>query len=353
MKQFFILCLTMLITGTVWAKSPSQIYKDVHPSVFSIYSVDKTTQKRLSFGSAVAVSNSILATNCHILMVGDEAFIEIKGEPHPIQLAYKNLKYDLCLFKVSGLHLKPVTLRPAADVTIGERVYAIGNPIGLNKSLSQGIISNKHSVRQYPLLQTDASISRGSSGGGLFDDQGRLIGITTLMARNGNDISLAIPSETIQEGLSSIKKHGIQDTKLPIRPTKGKVLGFYGNKKIALVMHHQQCFVFIFDRPIDQQPTRSIIWWPNHPSYVFIFPVPKEGRSGYLKMDQQYPIRIYQKSKRPPILFTQISKQAVAQIKSGQTVQFFYRANGTVKKTRFKLDGMAQALKRYQKSCNQ
>src|SRR6185503_9319565 len=74
---------------------------------------------------------------------------------------------------------KWVRVRPFADVKIGEHVFTVGAPQGLELSLAEGIVSSKRIVDTRRLFQTSAPISSGSSGGGLFDAHGHLIGITT------------------------------------------------------------------------------------------------------------------------------------------------------------------------------
>jgi S1-C subfamily serine protease len=85
-------------------------------------------------------------------------------------------------------------------VHIGEEVFTIGSPKGYEKSISRGIISNKIKFKDTSILQTDASISPGSSGGGLFDTKSHLIGITFLKneAAGSEGIGFAIPAELIK-----------------------------------------------------------------------------------------------------------------------------------------------------------
>ena len=90
---------------------------------------------------------------------------------------------------------KWVKVRPYADVKVGERVYTIGTPKGLELTLAEGIVSSKRAADGTRYVQTSAPISPGSSGGGLFDAQGNLIGITTFMLKDSQNLNFAIAAE--------------------------------------------------------------------------------------------------------------------------------------------------------------
>ena len=83
----------------------------------------------------------------------------------------------------------------SGTLEIGETVYAIGNPQRLELTVSDGLLSGKRSAGELRLVQTTAPISPGSSGGGLFDSRGNLVGITTSTRRDAQNINFAIPAE--------------------------------------------------------------------------------------------------------------------------------------------------------------
>lgn len=164
--------------------SPAAVFKKVERSVFKVYaspSLADAKARDIVLGSAVAVSDHLLLTNCHIvlnrpvirLVHGDDSFTAtwIAGDE----------KADRCILKSEGPALTPVAgVRAYKDIGIGERVFAIGTPRGLDLTLTQGIVSSLRNLGGRNLVQTDAPISHGNSGGGLFDESGNLIGITTL-----------------------------------------------------------------------------------------------------------------------------------------------------------------------------
>ena len=86
-------------------------------------------------------------------------------------------------------------MRPYDDVKIGERAVTIGTPQGLELTVAEGIVSSKRIYNQSRVIQTSAPISQGSSGGGLFDARGHLLGITTFYFKAGQNLNFAIAAE--------------------------------------------------------------------------------------------------------------------------------------------------------------
>jgi len=91
----------------------------------------------------------------------------------------------------------PVSVQPSSSLAIGERVYSIGAPEGLELTFSDGIISGFRKNKQARVIQTTAAVSQGSSGGGLFDAQGRLVGITTFYLEEGQNLNFALPGDLV------------------------------------------------------------------------------------------------------------------------------------------------------------
>lgn len=108
-----------------------------------------------------------------------------------------NPNHDLAVLRVNAT-LQPVTLRNTPART-GEEVVAIGSPIGLTNTVSTGIVSALRKMQGREVIQISAPISHGSSGGGLFDRQGNLIGITFAGMEEGQNLNFAIPVSQVQQ----------------------------------------------------------------------------------------------------------------------------------------------------------
>jgi len=152
----------------------------------------------LAIGSAVTVEPNQVVTNKHVIEDGVALRVKQGSKTWPATLTHLDPDHDLCRLRAEGLKAPPVPVRLSSALAVGERVYAIGAPEGLELTLSEGLISGLREFEQVRLIQTSAAISPGSSGGGLFDAQGRLVGITTYFLKEGQNLNFALPGEWVQ-----------------------------------------------------------------------------------------------------------------------------------------------------------
>jgi len=134
------------------------------------------------------------------------------------QIILQDKAHDLALLQIDAKNLTPSVLSESSDLQVGQNVYAIGNPFGLNGTMTTGIISSIRSVQEPQgatidkALQTDAAINPGNSGGPLLNSRGEVIGMNTLIATGGAEqnsgIGFAIPVDTIKAVLSDYSKYG-------------------------------------------------------------------------------------------------------------------------------------------------
>jgi S1-C subfamily serine protease len=118
----------------------------------------------------------------------------------PVTLVKTDDAADICILRSAKLKLAPIgRVRSFTELKVGERVYTIGTPIGLERSLSDGLVSGlRYGVpgkEKSKVVQTTAPIAPGSSGGGLFDARGNLIGITTSMHTEYRHISFSMATD--------------------------------------------------------------------------------------------------------------------------------------------------------------
>ena len=156
-------------------------------------------------GSGVIVRPNVVATNCHVVEGGDIVIYKHDNRRATIDTLFnatirkRDDDKDFCLLDVPGLQGKFAKVRRYDTLKIGEDVYAVGSPKGLDLSLSSGIISQLRQGTITRYIQTDASVSPGSSGGGLFDSGGNLIGILTskIADEDVEGIGFAIPADLV------------------------------------------------------------------------------------------------------------------------------------------------------------
>jgi S1-C subfamily serine protease len=140
-------------------------------------------------------------TNCHVLAGAQKIQLKQKESTWGAAVERADPKSDRCVLRVSGPPLVPVPgVRSYGDLKVGEPLYALGSPLGLELTLSEGILSGLREEEGLKFVQTTAPISPGSSGGGLFDGQGNLVGITTLVLagkeRLNQALNFALPADS-------------------------------------------------------------------------------------------------------------------------------------------------------------
>lgn len=153
-------------------------------------------------GSGVVVADQAVVTNCHVVTHAGsppQLLVRYKGRRYTADLQHLDRERDLCQLRVRSLNLPHVKVGSTSLLQPGKRVFAIGAPLGLEHTMSEGIISALRDERGKKVIQTTAAISPGSSGGALFDNRGELIGITTSQLREGQTLNFALPAEWIVE----------------------------------------------------------------------------------------------------------------------------------------------------------
>ncbi|MDR4495091.1 MAG: DegQ family serine endoprotease [Nitrospirales bacterium] len=169
-------------------------------------------------GSGVIVSeDGYIITNNHVVEQADELMVLLGDKRKlPAKLIGTDPKTDLAVIKIEADHLPVLPWGDSISLQVGELVLAVGNPFGLNQTVTMGIISavgraNVGIVDYENFIQTDAAINPGNSGGALVNLQGQLIGINTaIFSRTGGymGIGFAIPSQMVKNVMKSLIGHG-------------------------------------------------------------------------------------------------------------------------------------------------
>lgn len=184
------------------ASRAKQVFRSASQSVVKV-------QTRTLQGSGVILestgNDSYVVTNAHVVKGGIDSTVLVGGRSYPARTVAEDEQLDLAVIKISGERLKGVRAVRGSEpqVAVGDPVFAIGSPIGLSNTLSEGIVSGLRLRNGTSLIQTSAAISKGSSGGGLFDAQGRLVGITTFKLANGENLNFAVNTKHLAELFNS------------------------------------------------------------------------------------------------------------------------------------------------------
>ncbi|TVM28186.1 trypsin-like peptidase domain-containing protein, partial [Oceanidesulfovibrio marinus] len=168
-----------------------------------------------SLGSGFIISpEGFIATNNHVVEGGDEVKVNLqfkgKEESYDATVVGRDQETDLAVLKIDTEHELPTLQWGDSDIMkIGQWVVAIGNPFGLDHSVTAGIISAKGRVIGSgpfdDFIQTDASINPGNSGGPLLNMQGEVIGINSAIVASGQGIGFAIPSNMARRVIAQIR----------------------------------------------------------------------------------------------------------------------------------------------------
>jgi len=225
------------------------VYKKALPSVVNITSKSvafnffygQVPQEGQGSGFILDKAGHVL-TNFHVIADANRIEVMTSDKHHyKATIVGSDKGHDLALLQINAPNLQPVTLSDSTDLVVGQKVYAIGNPFGLNGTMTRGIISSIRSIRGpegAPIedaIQTDAAINPGNSGGPLLNSRGEVIGINTLIASNGAEqssgIGFAIPVNTAKAVLGDLTRYGhvrrpsLGIVSLPVTPDLADQMG--------------------------------------------------------------------------------------------------------------------------------
>jgi hypothetical protein len=168
-----------------------RIYSSSQDSVFLVYLNDSSGTPN-ALGSAFLVAPRLLVTNAHVVNAGNPV-LAVGPVRIPLKILRTDEKNDLALLSVDvDLISKPLPLA-LTTVSPGEQIFAIGNPEGLEKTISQGIVSGLRKRGDRDLLQVTSPISHGSSGGPILNAKGEVVGIAVGMLDEGQNLNFAVP----------------------------------------------------------------------------------------------------------------------------------------------------------------
>lgn len=177
--------------------TPSQVFEKVKGSVVVVKSLNAAGKPTMQ-GSGVKLPSGRIFTNFHVVKEGSSFLVGQGGHFVPASIYAADAQKDICLLEAPSLKVRNITLGRASSLKVGATVYAVGSPEGLELSLSHGLVSQLHGAAP-PIIQTTAAISHGSSGGGLFNSKGHLVGITTSSYEAGQNLNFALPIEWAEQ----------------------------------------------------------------------------------------------------------------------------------------------------------
>ena len=176
------------------AQEGREIARTAFPSVVLVLA-ENPKAHRASLGSGFFVRENLIVTNYHVIKGASRISVKLVGhkDAYRAQVVATSVAKDLALIRVIGIEAPPLSFFDLDDVSVGDQVYAVGNPEGLESTLSQGIVSGIRQIGGNRYFQISAPISDGSSGGPVLNKSGEVIGVAVGMLRSGQNLNFAIP----------------------------------------------------------------------------------------------------------------------------------------------------------------
>jgi S1-C subfamily serine protease len=175
---------------------------------------DAIPHRSVNIGSGfVFHPKGLILTNEHVIHGASKVMVRVLGEKEPVvaHVVASDSKHDIAVLRANISIPNPILkLGKAKDIQVGEWVLAIGSPLGLDNTVTVGIISAKDRPmqigdREYPnLIQTDAAINRGNSGGPLINLRGEVIGMNTAVSQSSQGIGFAIAADILRQTIQRI-----------------------------------------------------------------------------------------------------------------------------------------------------
>ena len=187
-----------IFAHSCFALDASQVFNIASQSVVQVDILNDQGNK-VGVGSGVVIAKGEVITNCHVAQSSESVQVRQSEKIYKAKIHYADPDRDLCQLSVPDLNTQPLSIGTAKTLKVGQRVYAIGAPKGFELTLSEGLVSSLRDYEGSQYIQTSAAISPGSSGGGLFNDEGQLIGITTFYISEGQNLNFALPADWISE----------------------------------------------------------------------------------------------------------------------------------------------------------
>jgi hypothetical protein len=175
--------------------TPAEIAERATPSIVSIRTPD-------GFGTGFVVrQDGWIVTNLHVVAGADKAVVTLPNKKvYPVlEVMNASPPHDLVILRIDATALPVLRLGKVAALRPGEPVVAIGHPLGLEDTVSNGLLSAVRKVENLVVLQVSAPIAPGSSGGPIFNEQGEVIGVATAILAGGQNLNLGLPADYVAE----------------------------------------------------------------------------------------------------------------------------------------------------------
>jgi len=198
--------IAVVAIAQVKARTVSEVVSSTSDAVVQIVLSDSAGQESALGSGFIISADGRIVTNYHVIKGAHSAIVRLaNGAFFPVQgVLATDAEKDLAVLKVSGKNLPFLTVRATDNLHVGDHVVAIGSPLGLEGTVSDGIVSAIRDVAGKNWIQTTAPVSHGNSGGPLLDMNGNVVGVITWgYLQLGENLNFAVPANEASSLLSS------------------------------------------------------------------------------------------------------------------------------------------------------
>ena len=180
-------------------QTPAEIAARSTPAIVSI-----RTEHSLGTGFVVD-KTGLIATNMHVIVGGESIFVILPDRrKFPIlEVTSHDASVDLAIVRIAARDLPVLALGDSDNVRAGDPIVAIGHPLGLEDTVSNGLVSAVRTIDGLSVLQISAPIAPGSSGGPIFNERGEVVGVCTALLQGGQNLNFGVPSKYVRKLLAS------------------------------------------------------------------------------------------------------------------------------------------------------
>ena len=255
---YIILCFLFAPSPnrTVWAQAPettiADLFSQYADSIVLVGGMSKRKKHNKSGSGFIISEHGLIVTNHHIIKKAKRIFVKLhNGEvDDDVQIVHTDERKDIAILKINRRGLKPVQLGNSADLQIGQRVVTIGNPLGLENTVADGLISGFRNFndQRVDLLQISVPLSSGSSGGPLFNLEGEVVGITTASISEGQNLNFAIPINYLKPMVQQLG-HSLKKASAPRK--NSRILLSNNSKAVSPTPIPEDRFTYYIVQPKD------------------------------------------------------------------------------------------------------
>lgn len=198
LSQTAIILIGLCFDTSARSLAPTELFAQASPAVAILETFNELGQ-RLGAYSATVVEPGRLVTMCNVLETATTLRVTLQSDSADVQVVARDRERNLCLISAAGLATPAALPRLTQPLSVGSRVFALSNALGLGIGISEGVVSGLRPAVTGHHVQFSAPISPGSEGGALVDESGRLVGIIDYRRRDGQNVNFASAAQWIDE----------------------------------------------------------------------------------------------------------------------------------------------------------